>query len=442
MSVAREPQALNGRSELWRAPFTAVLAAGMAASTFAQYLFGVLAPFIRDDYGVSRSQLGFLTTAAFVIEGIGSAPAGRLVDRLGARRVFVGSMVLVTASLLGMAAAPSFALMLVGAGAVGGALCTCNPTTNKLVAEAIPPGRRGTIIGVKQAGVQVGAFAIGMLVPAAATALGWRPALAVTALVPALTAGGALRLVPRDPVPSAGDAPAGPLSPRTRSAVAWMTAYAFLMGAGVAVVSAYFPLYAEESIGTSANVAGWLAGFSGFIGILCRVAWGWGAERLGTVSLPLIVMGGGAVASTGLVLAAETAGPWLLWPAMALFGATAVTWNAVAMLAVVAIAPSHEAGRASGYVLTGFYAGFVVSPVAFGLSVDRTGTYAPGWIAVAATFAKEAVQRAPGGRCTLGAAEGGRGHPRESLPISCCPLETPEEGRDWSCAKSSLRSRR
>jgi len=357
----------------------------MAASTFVQFFFGNLAPFLLDEFGVSRSRLGLLTTAAFVVGGLGSLPAGHLVDRLGGRRVFVGLLGLVITATLGMALASSFTAMLFGAALAGGGLAGCNPTTNKLIAAHTAPGERGWIVGIKQAGVQFGAFFTGAVLPATAVALGWRLALAVTIVVPAAAVAAVFLLIPRDDRTSENPPPGVDRAALT-STVWWMTAYAALMGAGVAAIGAWIPLYATEGVGMSVNTAGAIAATIGLVGIASRVAWGWGTERIGQFSMPLAVMGLGSAVATLLLIAASSIGPWLLWAAAVLFGVTAVTWNAVGMLAIVAEVETDAAGMASGCVLAGFYAGFVVSPILFGYSVDRTGAYSWGWGAIAVVF--------------------------------------------------------
>jgi hypothetical protein len=80
-------------------------------------------------------------------------------------------------------------------------------------------------------------------------------------------------------------------------------------------------------------------------------------------------------------------GLWVAWPAVILIGATAVTWNAVGMLAVITESGTRLAGRASGVVIFGFYIGFVGSPMAFGLLVDGLGSYLLAWTLVGVLFA-------------------------------------------------------
>jgi hypothetical protein len=129
----------------------------------------------------------------------------------------------------------------------------------------------------------------------------------------------------------------------------------------------------------------------GLVGIFSRIIWGWASERMRHFSLPLLLLGFGAVLAVLLLAAVEVVGLWLAWPAAALFGATAVTWNSVGMLAVITSSGVGMAGRASGVVTFGFYIGFVASPMLFGLLVDRGAGYTLAWLLVAATFAVTAL---------------------------------------------------
>jgi MFS family permease len=105
----------------------------------------------------------------------------------------------------------------------------------------------------------------------------------------------------------------------------------------------------------------------------------------------LIWIAGGATVAQALLLLSGRYGLVLFWPAILGLGATAVAWNAVAMVAVVRTSESGGTGRASGTVLTGFFAGLLVSPVIAGSMVDRTGSYAVGWAVITALFAAAAA---------------------------------------------------
>jgi MFS family permease len=371
-----------------RLAFALILALAMGTSTYAGYAFGVLGPSIIGEFAINRFQLGLLTTCFFLVGGPLSLAAGRATDRFGARRVMLIAFAISALAIIAMALAPAYPAMLLAAGLAGLALATGNPVTNKLIADQLPPGRRGLVMGSKQAGVQVGAFLAGALLAPLAGLVGWRSALGWSALVPAAALVAALLFLPRDrglhadyasdQAPAGGGLPIG---------VRWLAAYAFLMGSGIASVNAYLPLYLVERGGATQELAGAVVATIGLVGIGSRVAWGWASERMPTFSLPLLLLGVGAVAAIGLVIAIERIGLWIAWPAAVLIGATAVTWNAVGMLAVISESGSRLAGRASGVVTFGFYIGFVGSPMVFGLLVDNLGSYTLAWLLVAVVFA-------------------------------------------------------
>lgn len=370
-----------------RLAFGVVLALAMGTSTFAGYAFGVLGPSLVSEFDISRSQLGLLTAVLFLVGGPLSLVAGPATDRFGARRVMLIAFAIAAATLVGMALAPAYPALLIAAGLAGLALATGNPVTNKLVAVHLPPGTRGLVMGGKQAGVQVGAFLAGALLAPLAAQVGWRAALGWAAFVPVVALLAALVVVPRDGAPATAVA-GEPEAPRSLpGGVRWLAAYAFLMGSGVAAVNAYLPLYLVEIGGASQALAGAVVATIGLVGIFSRLAWGWASERMPTFSLPLLILGGGAVVAIGLILAIERVGLWVAWPAAILFGATAVTWNAVGNLAVITESGTGLAGRATGLLTFGFYIGFVGSPVLFGLLVDATGSYALAWSLIGLGFA-------------------------------------------------------
>jgi predicted MFS family arabinose efflux permease len=381
--------AMRGRSASSRLAFAMTLALVMGTGTYAGYAFGVLGPDLVQEFGLSRFQLGLVTTTFFVVGGPLSLLAGRATDRFGARRVMLVAFIASAVAIGGMALAPAYAVLLAMAALAGIALAAGNPVTNKLIAIHVAPGGRGLIMGGKQSGVQVGAFLTGALLAPLAVALGWRTALGWSALVPLAGILLALAAVPPDRRDhTASEAERSDPLPR---GVYWLAGYAFLMGSGVATINAYLPLYLVERADASQEVAGAVAATIGLVGILSRIGWGWASERMRSFSRPLLMLGAGAVVAVLLILAVENAGLWLAWPAAALFGASAVTWNAVGMLAVISSSGVGMAGRASGVVVFGFYIGFVASPMLFGWLVDTTGGYSLAWLMVALTFAATLV---------------------------------------------------
>lgn len=358
--------------------------AAMGVATFIGFVIGVLAPLLLEEFAMSRSQLGALTTVLYLVGGFGSPVAGRLVDRFGGRIILVILFVAGAAGTVGVALAPSYAWLLGAMVLAGFSLAAGNPVTNKLVVANIPAGTQGVLMGVKQAGVPMGKFLAGVVMPGAALLLGWRNAVLTGLLIPVAGLVSGLFLLPPDQgvATSRAERRDRPLG----GAVRRLAVYAFLMGTGVAVVNVYLPLYAHDELGMSVTAAGAVASLTGIVGVLSRIVWGRVTDGLVDVAPALRAIAATSALAVGFMIAARWWGQWLLWLAAFVFGASTLGWIVVGMIGVVALIDLRDAGRASGLVLLGFYGGFVSSPVVFGWIVDRTGIYAPGWAFIAAAF--------------------------------------------------------
>lgn len=361
-----------------RAAFTFVLFLGMAFSTIVAFAIPALAPFLIDEMGLLRSQIGSFTSAFYLVGTVGSIPAGRFVDARDARDVLVVTFVISSLTLAATAIAPAYFWMLIAVGCAGTLNATCNPVTNKLIVQNIAPGGRGWVTGIKQGGVQIAAFAAAALLPTLATEIGWRAALAVTAAIPLLGVAVTFALVPRDPrrVDRSRLRGAGP---GRLPAIGWLAVYAFLMGAAVSCVFSYLPLYAHEALGLTPPSAGAATSLVGLTAAASGMLWARASERFGHTSTALVLIGAFSLVPMILLLAAPDIASWLVFPAAVAFGGTAAAWNATGMLAVMSQAGPEHAGQASGLVLTGFFGGFILTPLLFGYSVDLTDTYAWGW---------------------------------------------------------------
>jgi predicted MFS family arabinose efflux permease len=272
------------------------------------------------------------------------------------------------------------------AGIVGAA---ANPSTNKLISHHLPEGRRGFAIGLKQSGGPLGIFLAGAALPGLADWLGWRQAIAVSALLPIVGFLLSMWSVPHDRPDRSRSVP----SPKQRISpeVIKLTINGALVAGGTSAMLGFLPLFAQEEVGFSAAGAGAVAGVVGIVGIAGRLLWGWAAERMVGVSTALLIISlGAAVASVAIWLSPEF-GPGLLWVGAVLAGASLLAWNAVGMLALLTLTPAEETGTASGIVLFGFLAGWAATPWIFGVAVDTFGSYNVGWGLVVACFLASAA---------------------------------------------------
>ena len=369
---------------------TAVLGLAVASPGLAGAIPIVLPSFLIDEFDLSRGQIGLLLTT-FALTGAVSSPIlGRVADAIGGRRLLAAHFAIALLAILGIAASNGYPWLLASLAVAGISAATANPTTNKLIAARVSPGRIGTVIGVKQSSGMLGVFAAGAFLPTMSLAIGWRPAVALAALLP-LSGWIATTLVLRRVDPP----PRPPVDVGARAlqevAIRWLMADGFLMGAGTAALLGFLPLYAQESAGMGATAAGLLAGTAGAVAIVGRIVWGRHTGRVRNLTTPLGVIGLLSAGTALAIWAQVAAGSWLLWVGAVAAGASLMAWNAVGMVAVVAIAGAEGTGRASGMVISAFLAGMIPTPFLFGYIVDQTGTFAWGWAAVALIFLAAAL---------------------------------------------------
>jgi predicted MFS family arabinose efflux permease len=360
-----------------RPALTLLLAFAMGVASVVTFIIGALAPFMVDELGLSRTSLGLLATGMIGVAAVLSPLAGYLVDRLGGRPMLLLIFAATAAGLLGMAAAGSYGWLIAGAAVAGIGSAMGNPATNQLISRYVPRGSQGSVIGVKQSGVQGATFLAGLLLPSIGAALGWRRAMAVSALPVLVGLAGTFLIVPAaPPVPRA--------QAREREAghtalVARLSVYGCLMGIGVSALGSYAVLYGVEVLGLSASASGLAIALLGLAGVVSRIVWARRIEQGASASVSLVLMAAGGAVSVALIWLAQDAGSWLLWVGALGFGATATAWNAVGNLVLVRVLPAAVAGRMAGILQGGFYAGFAAGPAGFGLLVDATGSYGAGW---------------------------------------------------------------
>lgn len=369
---------------------TLLLTSAMAFSMMQLFLIGALGPRLVGELGISRTVLGLTTTAGFGAAALLSPAAGRLVDRVGPRRCLVALLLLAAVSLALIGAAPGAAVLLLAVALGGLPQALANPATNKLILASVPAERRGGVTGLKQSGVQFGAFVAGLPLSLLAAGVGWRGAVWTAAGTAALAAMWAALVLPPDAVAAApGSRPPRPVRGLTRQ----LAVFSLLLGCGIASVNTYLALFGSQRLGLSPTTAAALVAVLGVAGIGGRLGWSRVAGRPGRAEALPAVLAAGAVGAA-LLLAVAVLAPPLVWVAAIAVGSFAVSANAVSMVLVLQRAAPGRAGQDSALVSAGFFAGFAVGPPLFGALVSAAG-YGPGWLLVAAEFAGAAVVAVP-----------------------------------------------
>lgn len=169
------------RRGAWTVAIIATLT--MTVSYIDRATFGVLAPSVTEALNISETEYGWLQSAFAFAYLIATPLAGWWIDRAGARRGLVAS-VLVWSVVAGLhAIVPSFGVLFALRIALGFAEGPSFPGSAQTIQRVLPAGERERGFGVLFTGSSIG----GMLVPPLAAFLfgiaGWRGAFLGTAVI-------------------------------------------------------------------------------------------------------------------------------------------------------------------------------------------------------------------------------------------------------------------
>jgi MFS family permease len=137
-------------------------------------LFTPLQTFIREDFSLTYTEIGWLVMAFNLSYGVTQLPGGWAADRLGPRIVLtLGVAGVATVGLL-IGLSPFYAtlpILLVLLGVIGGGY---HPAAAPLVSAAVTPDKRGRALGLHQIGGTASFFLAPLIAAALAGGLGWR----------------------------------------------------------------------------------------------------------------------------------------------------------------------------------------------------------------------------------------------------------------------------
>lgn len=176
---------------------------GCLLDAFEQNTIGLIAPMLREQWGLTGADIGLLNTVTFASAATGRLLSGILGDRYGRRVMLSINLLLFTLGSAACALVPSFGWLLVARAIVGFGVGGEISTAVTMLAEFCSPKFRGTAAGL----VNVGAGGFGnFLAPAFGLLIftlfpgedGWRWLFAVLAL-PAFLVVFFRRYVPETP---------------------------------------------------------------------------------------------------------------------------------------------------------------------------------------------------------------------------------------------------
>jgi predicted MFS family arabinose efflux permease len=360
------------KSEAFRWRPVLAAAATDTVSILPGFMTAGLAVQIRDDIGLSLSALGVSIGVFFGSAAVASAPAGRLVERIGWTRSLKVAALLAATSMVGVAllvqSVPVLYLLFALAGL---ASALAHPAANLTVARCVPIDRHGFLFGVKHAAVPTATLLGGLAVPGVALTLGWRWAF----IGGALLALAAMTAVPRT---SDGYVVNPAASGRRRIAgkptdLKLLVILALAVGLGIAGIDALASFIVSYSvdIGIAEGTAGLILAAGSAAGIIARLIAGWAIDRhrnadLTTVAAMLVAGAAGVAMLTGGLLA--FAGGW--------------GWSGLFTFAIVKDHPEAPAA-ATAITQSGKLVGAAAGPALFGVIAESYSFRAAWWATVA-----------------------------------------------------------
>ncbi|MBI2525240.1 MAG: MFS transporter [Candidatus Rokubacteria bacterium] len=349
-----------------------------ALSHFYQLVLPPLFPVFRDELGVPYVALGLIMSVFYSVSAVGQTAAGFVVDRVGARVVMLTGLACVSSAMALASTATAYWMLLPVAVLGGLGNCAFHPAHYALLNAGVSRARLGRAYSVHSLCGNIGWILAPAVIIPLASQLGWRGALLTVGLAGVVAA--ALLASPTGTLPDHREEAAADAAGAAGSAAGLR----ILATAPILMAFAYFAFLSMSIVGlktfgvpamvvvygvavpfAASALTGYLLGNAAGI-----VAGGALADRVRRHEV-VAVAGMGLAALLALVLAAAVApGGWL----PLLMGATGFCMGLTQPsrdLIVRAATPIRAAGKVFGFVYSGLDLGSTVTPLAFGLLLDR-----------------------------------------------------------------------
>jgi len=313
--------------------------AGYYLSYVYRAVNAVLGPTLAREFGLSATELGFLTGVYFFSFGLFQIPLGLLLDRFGPRRVNGALLVLAAAGGLAFAYAQSFEALVLARALIGLGVSACLMGMILAFVLWFPPERTGTMIALAYSMGGLGAITASSPLELALGHFDWRQIFMGLAAATLLLSAVFALWVPEH----ARKARPAPLAEQVRGlggilrdGAFWRVAVA--IGTNQCAVVSLFTLW----------ITAWLRDVAGYDRAAAANGLFWAAVALiagyfffgrlgdarakrGLSALPLFVAGvAGSVAMLVLLALGVTKGAVLIWSAFVFFGTGATLAHSIA----------------------------------------------------------------------------------------------------------------
>jgi ACS family D-galactonate transporter-like MFS transporter len=358
----------------------------LALSVFINYVdrsnLSIAGPLLKDELGLSGSQLGTLFSAFFWTYGCMQIPAGWLVDHLDVKWVLAAGFFVWSAATAVTGILHGFAALILIRTILGVGESIALPAYSNILGSRLPESRRGLANAAVMAGIALGP-AVGTLVGGTVVGrFGWRPFFLVLGLASLLWLIPWLVWMPRRTVTSlpASEPTVGIFHVLCERS-AWGTCLGqFCINYCLYFLVTWLPFYLVRGRHLSMNQMASVGGLIFFLAAISAIITGklsdrWIGAGASTTRVRKTLLGVG-LTIFGISIAAASFAPdkifvWVLAPAGICLGVNGSCCWAVTQT----LAGPRVAGRWTGVQnFIGNLAGWV-APVLTGMLLDRTGRF-------------------------------------------------------------------
>jgi NNP family nitrate/nitrite transporter-like MFS transporter len=354
------------------------LATAAFAISFALWgLLGALAPILKNELGLTQTQVALMVSIPVLLGSMGRIVMGILADRYGGRRVMAALLIVSIIPAAGIALSNRYGTILLWGfllGVAGSSFSVGVAFTSKW----FPPSKQGSALGIFGAGNIGQSFAVFFAPMLAAQLGGWKPVFWVFGAISVLW-GLLFMAMARDARPGVNKSVGEMVGVLTRSRKAWLfSLFYFVTFGGFVAMAVYLPTLLTTRYDLTLADAGMrTAGFV-LVATLSRPVGGWLSDRFG----------GGRIL-VGVFMLAVASALLLVPESFQSFTGGALSLALLLGLgngAVFKLVPEYfpqETGTVTGLVgafggLGGFF-----PPLLLGVLLDVTGTFAFGFMALA-----------------------------------------------------------
>ncbi len=389
----------DGQPAGGHAPIIGVLLAGQALGSIGSAaIFDFLPLYAKSAFHADIALASLSTAIYFLAAASASIVAGELADRYGRRLVIVLGMVLGAASAIGLALAPTLALMMVAAGAAGFFDSLPYPALQAVVADVVPADSRtlifgrmyqalgvGWFLGPAVAGVLISRLGFGLVYVGAAAILclagmlfAWRLPETGRGRAPTSAArtgqpqsGGTRLGQVEDSEPQAGGARTAPWY-RNRRLLVFVGLYLLTFGAYIQL----FTVFPAEGLTRNHLTLGSWGAILALNGGMILAGQELVSRRVRRIHPPSAIAGGIVLWVLGFAALAVPGGPSWIAVAMAVFTLGEMVVFPLQPAVVAELAPPADRGRYQGALGLGGSIGNAAGPAIAGVAVAATG---PTW---------------------------------------------------------------